>query len=217
MSRWLVLLPLLALASCSTPQEHEAGAIHLTMANRSATPQALEEMWISPVAVRIHHDLRPDGSPKRITLARMDVGVVYELDPAAKTYAEYRFDWLSAKMDKGDGPDYQVHPYEITEVAGHPAEGYILMKEGRSVGKVWVARDVQPEGSTAMAWRVYHRFRGFTNTLRQVPGVIVKQDLALPDYAYDCEAQAVSVIEEPPKDLFELPTGYEKKQPADEK
>lgn len=215
MSRWLVLLLLLALASCSTPQEHEAGAIHLTMVNRTATPQALEEMWIAPQAVRIHHDLGPDGSPKRITLARMDTGVVYELDPATKTYAEFRFDWLSAKMDKGDGREYQVMPFENSDVAGHPAEGFIVMREGRSVGKVWVARDIQPEGSTAMAWRVYHRFRGFTNTLRQVPGVIVKQDLALSDYVYDCEAQAVSVIDEPPPDLFELPQGYEKKQPEE--
>lgn len=216
MSRWLALLPLLALGSCSTPQEHEAGAIHLTMANRSQDPQTLEEMWIAPHAVRIHRDLGPDGSPKRITLARMDVGVVYEIDPAAKTYTEYRFDWLSAKMDQGDGPEYQVHPYELTEVAGHPAEGYIVMKEGRGVGKVWVSRDVQPEGSTAMAWRVYHRFRGFTNTLRQVPGVIVKQELSLPGYAFECETQAVSVIDEPPPDLFELPQGLVKK-PAEEK
>lgn len=215
MSRALALLSFLALASCSSTQDREAGAIFLSVANRTRAPQELEEIWIAPHAVKIHHDLGPDGTPKRITLARLDAGVLYEIDPAAKTYAEYRFDWLAAKMDRGDGPEYQVMPYEYTDVAGQRAEGFLVMREGRSVGKVWVARDVWPETSTAMLWRVYHRFRGFTTILRQLPGVIVKQEFAFPDYAYASEAQAVAVLEETPPDLFDLPTGYTKQQPEE--
>lgn len=201
---------LLLLASCSSTRDQEAGAVHLTIANRTIDPQQLEEMWIAPNAVRIHRDIGPDGAPKTILIARLDTGVVWEIDPARKSYTETRFDWLSAKMDKGDGPEYQVVPFENADVAGHAAEGFLVTRGGRGVGKVWVARDLRPETSTAMAWRVYHRFRGFTNVLRGVPGVIVKQELDLPDYAFRCEAQAASLIEEAPADLFDLPAGCAK-------
>lgn len=216
MTRILCALALLALASCHSADDKQKGAIFLALTNRTKEPQTLERMWVSPTAVRIEREMGPDGTPKAITLAKLDVGVVYEIDPAKKEYREYRIDWLIAKYDKGDGGEYSILPYENAVVAGQSAEGYMLMREGRSVGEVWVSRDLETETPAAMGWRVYHRFRGFTNVLLPIPGVILKQELKLPDYAYRSEGTSVTVVEQAAKDLFDLPQGATK-VPSEEK